>query len=436
MRTREIMPSQIMDRLVEEWDIDIIDSQDVKAAMDALQKATVGLADAIDPTCLVASSMELRDSGPIPHKPVDCGLPASADNHSIQENGVLSRLVSPSNRSKTVLQLFPTASSLASQLKEPGKHPGSEFVWNHARVIPKPLSTSLASVRHFACGPHDGDTLALADNLDFPPTAGYYQIADGQVPGELRGFARGLHRLAYRTLLFRISQLRGTELVVTQQLDKQIRGTELVTGPQSDRQVGGANRFAVDSLLKNLTECSAVSAKLYRQKLLFDQDLVESKRLRLVHHITPFIPTIRYAASEYLIETLVGLKGKPEVSFSFNLIPDDVVTWAVLSHADTYDRQVTSHLKNKLLDVACTTEHLRRKNDLEFLSSFTNMYVSQEDYNALPESDRSQIEEKLAYKVCEEPHLKTIEFLKSFPAGKYLIERITRKIKDEMRKGN
>jgi len=175
---------------------------------------------------------------------------------------------------------------------------------------------------------------------------------------------------------------------------------------------------------------------LYRQKLLFDQDLVESKRLRLVHHVTPFIPTIRYAASEYLIETLVGLKGKPEVSFSFNLIPDDVVTWAVLSHADTYDRQVTSRLKNKLLDVACTTEHLRKKNDLEFLSSFTNMYVSQEEYNSLPESDRAQIEEKLAYRVCEEPHLKTIEFLKSFPAGKNLIERITRKIKDEMRKGN
>ena len=436
MSFREIMPSQIMDRLVEEWDIDIIDSQDVKTAMDALQKATIGLADAVDPTCLIASSMELRNTGPIPHKPVDCGLPASADNHSIQENGVLNRLVSPSNRSKTVLQLFPTASSLASQLKEPGRHPGSEFVWNHAHVTPKPISISLASVRHFACGPHDGDTLALADNLNFPPTDGYCQIVDGQVPSALRGLARGLHRLAYRTLLFRISQFRGTELVITQQLDKQIRGTELVTGPQLDRQVGGANRFAVNSLLENLKECSAVSDKLYRQKLLFDQDLVESKRYRLVHHIAPFIPIVRYAASEYLIDDLVQLKGKPEVPFSFNLIPDDDVVWAVLSHADTYDRQVMSYLKNKLLDVVCTTEHLRRKNDLEFLSSFTNIYVSQEDYNALPETDRSQIEEKMAYKVCEEPHLKTIEFLRSFPAGKDLIERITRKIKDKMHKGN
>ena len=334
--------------------------------MDSLQRATIGLADAVDPTCLVASSMGLRNSGPIPHKPVDCGLPASADNHSIQENGVLSRLVSPSNLSKTVLQLFPTASSLASQLKEPGKHPGSEFVWNHARVIPKPLSISLASVRHFACGPHDGDTLALADNLNFPSPDGYYQIVDGQVPVALRELARGLHRLAYRTLLFRISQFRGTELVITQQFDKQIRGTELVTGLQSDRQIGGANRFAVNSLVKNLQECTAVSDKLYRQKLLFDQDLVESKSLRLVHHMAPFIPIIRYAASEYLIEALAQLKGNPEVSYSFNLIPDDDVTWAVLSHTDTYDRQVTSHLKNKLLDIACTTEHLRRKRTWSF----------------------------------------------------------------------
>ena len=435
MRPREIMPSQIMDRLVEEWDIDIIDSKDVEAAMDSLRESTIGLADAIDPTCLIASSMEIRNSRPIPHKPVDCGLPASADNHSIQENGVLNRLVSASDRSKRVLQLFPTASSLASQLKEPGRHPGSEFMWNHARVTPKPIPISLASVRHFACGDHDGDTLALADNLKFPPADGYCQIVDGQAPVALRDFARGLHRLAYRTLLFRISQFRGTELVIVQQLDKQIRGAELVTGPQLVKQVGGANRFAVDSLLKNLEECSAVSIKLYRQKLLFDQDLVESKRFRLVHHIAPFDPIIRYAASEYLIEAPVQLKGKLEVSFSFNLVPDKDVTWAVLSHSDAYDREVTSYLKNKVLDVVCTTEHLRRKKDLDFLSSFTNIYVSPEDYNALPESDRFQVEEQLAYKVCEESHLKAIEFLRSFPSGKDLIERITRKIKDEMRKG-
>ena len=430
------MPSQIMDRLVVEWDIDAIDPKDVKDALDALQESTIGLADAIDPTCLIASSMEIRNSGPIPHKPVDCGLPADADNHSIQENGVLNRLVSPSDRSKTVLQLFPTASSLASQLKEPGRHPGSEFMWNHARMIPKRISISLASVRHFACGPHDGETLALADNLKFPFPDGYRQIVDYQIPGALRNVARGLHRLAYRTLLFRISQFRGTELVIAQQLDKQIRGTELVTGPQTNRQVGGANRFAVESLLKNFEECSAVSTKLYRQKLLFDQDLVESKRFRLVHHIAPFNPIVRSAASEYLIEDAVQLKGKPEVSFSFNLIPDDGVTWAILSHSYTYDRQVTSYLRNKLLNLTCSTEHIRRKQDLDFLSSFTNIYVSPEDYNALPESDRSQVEEMLAFKVCEEPHLKTIEFLKSFPLGENLIKRITRKIKHEIHKGN
>ena len=94
MRPRQIMPSQVMDRLVEEWDIDVIDPSEVKAAMKSLRQSSKGLADENNPTCLVATEKEERSSGPIPHKPITCGLPVADDNHSIQENGVLSKLVS------------------------------------------------------------------------------------------------------------------------------------------------------------------------------------------------------------------------------------------------------------------------------------------------------------------------------------------------------
>ena len=418
MSPKSIMPSQIMDYLVNEWGIDVLDPEDVDAALRSLKKTTVGLADEINPTCLVATEKEDRESGPVPHKPITCGQPSTDRNHSIQENGVLDQLLSEGDETKTVLQLFPTAVTLVNQLKEPGRHPGSEFIWNHARVTPRLIPISEASTRHFACKEDDGGILAEADNLHFPTADGYYQIAEDNCTASQRVVARGLHRLAHRTLLFRISQFRGMELVSAQLLDEQIRA---------------GNRFAVDSLISQLKDCSEISAELYRHKSQFDQYAVGNKRLYLVHHVAPFFPRVKYAASEYLIEELFLSGSKGNVSYAFNVIPDESFSWAILSHPATYSKRATSCLKNKVLDIATTTEHLRRKIDLDFLSGFTNLYVSKEDYYSLSEDERIQVEEKLAYKVCEEPHAKSLELLKSSPAGKKLIERIERKIINEMR---
>ena len=401
-----------MSRVAEEWEISFISPSDVEQAMESLRDVTLGLADETEPTCLISSAMQIRDAGPIPHQPVDCGQPSNDDNHSIQENGLLSRLVNPSDKSKSVLQFFPTALSLATQLKQPGKHPGTEFIWDHTRLAPKPVSISRASVRHFACGDHDGHILGEADNLRFPATNSYLQIVDEKTGDTLKPFARTLHRLAYRTLLFRISQFRGTELVAAEKLKEQIKA---------------GNRFAVDTLLDNLKELSSVSLELHRHKLLFDQDLVASKRFPLVHHIAPFDPIIRYAASEYLPMQRPQVKGKEGSSdayVSMNVIPDGQVTWYVLSHPANYSRFTTSTIANHVRDFTCQTPDLRKRFDLDSLSNLTNIYASPVDYWSLDECDRETVERSLAWRLCEQPYEKTLKFLESTPKGSAFIRRI------------
>ena len=189
----------------------------------------------------------------------------------------------------------------------------------------------------------------------------------------------------------------------------------------------------MELLIGRLKESSETSVELYRYKSRFDQDAVGNKALYLVHHIAPFNPIVRYAASEHFVLDPNTVKFKGDLSYALNVITDDGVTWAVLSHPTTYGKSATSCYENRLLNITSTTEDLRRKTDLEILSTFTNLFVSKEDYKFLPESDKAAIEEKLAYNVCEKPHEDTIKFLKSFPAGKRLVERIEREIRNGMR---
>ena len=229
-----IKPSQIMAHLVEEWNIDFISPSQVQEAMDAIRRATTGLADDVDPKCLIACALELRLSGTLGHMPVECSQSASADNHSIQENGVLS-LISrvEQDGSRKVVRLFPTISRLVNLTKGPAGYPGSEWIWNISHLEPELVPISLASVGHFACGDHDGHTFGPVDQLSFPDWESYVRIDERKCPKEYRDLASRLSLLAYRTLLYRISQFRGTESIGAQQLHTMIR-------------LG--NRFGVDSL--------------------------------------------------------------------------------------------------------------------------------------------------------------------------------------------
>ena len=385
--------------------------------METIRLATMGLADEVDPKCIIVCAQELRTGSTGEHRPVDCGKSASADNHSIQENGVLS-LISRAEQdgSRKVFRFFPTASRLANLTKGTAGYPGSEWIWKVERLEPDLVPISLASIGHFACGDHDGYTFEPVDKMVLSDGDSYFRIDERHCSKESRDLARRLALLAYRTLLYRISQFRGTESVIADQLAKFVR-----TG----------NRFAVDSLRENLDETAQVMTPLYRHKSLFDRRLTDVARCPLVHHIAPFTPIVPYAASEYLpIRHLTG-KGKQQEELAFvscNVLPSKDRTWFIVSHPATSDPSLETSASNYVRNFTCETPMLRKKQDLKFLSDCTNVYASPDGYRLLHSEDQDAIETAMAWNICEKPYEKTLQRLKSSPAGSKLIEKIQKEI--------
>lgn len=411
-----------MARLVEEWNIDFISPSQVQDAMDAIRSATTGLADEVDPKCLIACALELRLSGTLGHRPVECSEAANANNHSIQENGVLSLIArAEPDGTRKVLKFFPTAMRLANFTKGSARHPGSEWVWNIDRIEPELVPISLASIGHFACGGHDGLTFGPVDQLELPDWDSYVRLDERTCSREYQDLAIRLFLLAYRTLLYRISQFRGTETVGVTQLSMLMKS---------------GNRFGVDSLKGSLDKTAQVMTSLYRHKSSFDRRYTEVGRGPLVHHISPFVPIIPYAASEYLpIRHLSGKGRQQEQQHAFascNIYPDQDRTWFIVSHLATSDQSLDRSVSNFVRDFTCETPLLRRKQDIESLAGFTNVYASPDAYCALDPEDRSAIETSVAWNICEKPYDDTLELLKGSPAGCEAVRRIEREILREI----
>ena len=380
-----------------------------------------GLADEVEPKCLIACALELRLSGTLGHTPVECLEIAYADNHSIQENGVLS-LISrvEQDGTRTVLRFFPTASRLVNLARGSAGYPGSEWVWNIRRLESVLIPISLASIGHFACGDHDGFTFRPIDELCIPRWDSYVMIDERKCPKEYRDLANRLFLLAYRTLLYRISQFRGTESVNAEQLRKMVR-------------LG--NRFGVDSLRENLDETARVMTPLYRHKSLFDRRLTEVAKGPLVHHIAPFDPIIPYAASEYQPIRHLAVRGrKQQDQYAFascNVLPDQDRTWFIVSYPATSDQSLETCASNLVRDFTCETPLLRKKQDLECLSSNTNVYASPDGYASLAPEDREAVETAIAWNLCEKPYQNTLDYLRSSDVGNQLITRLQNEIARE-----
>ena len=407
-------PSQVLARLVEEWNIDFISPSQVQEAMGAIRLATTGLADEIKPKCLIACALELRVNGGLGHNPVECPKSASAENHSIQENGVLSLIArTEPDGSRSVLGFFPSVSQLVNLARGPAGYPGSEWMWNIERVEPVPLSISLASIGHFACGDHDGLTYRPIDELHLPKWNSYIRIDEKNCPSSINVVARTLFLLAYRTLLFRISQFRGTESVIAQKLHEMVRS---------------GNRFGVDSLRHNLDETARVMTPLYRHKSLFDRRPIGVSKAPFIHHIAPFTPIVPYAVSEYLpIRHRVSRGNRKEDTYDFascNVLPDRDQTWFIVSYPTTSDQSLDTLASNYVRDFICVNPTLRRKKDVGCLSGYTNVYASPDGYYSLAPELRAEVETTIASKLCEEPYEKTLDQLKRSEAGDKLIRRI------------
>ena len=164
-------------------------------------------------------------------------------------------------------------------------------------------------MRHFACNAHDQGTSALAraDNLVVPDLNERSILYDQSPPPGLEGFVETLFFLAYRTLLFRISQLRGVERAASQFFRR---------GPQE------GNRFAVKLTLEILAALSDRITELYRLKWRYDQRILgDSEAIHLVHHVASFRPIIRYACAEYNTVEVPRGKKTGKYLMSLNVLP-------------------------------------------------------------------------------------------------------------------
>ena len=418
MPRKSVNSSRVMARLVEEWNIDFISPSQVQETMGAIRMATTGLSDEVEPKCLIACALELRMDGALGHTPVECPEIASADDHSIQENGVLSLIARTElEGSRSVLRFFPTASRLVNLARGAAGYPGSEWMWNIERIKPVPLWISVASIGHFACGDHDGFTFRPINELRLPEWDSYIRIDERNCPPDYRDVARRLSLLAYRTLLFRGSQFRGTESVNAEKLREMIRP---------------GNRFGVDSLRENLDETARVMTPLYRHKSLFDRRMTEVAKGPLVHHIAPFVPIVPYAASEYLpIRHRAGRGKRQEDTYEFascNVLPDRDQTWLIVSYPATSDQSLETSASNYVRDFTCVNPTLRREKDIGCLSAYTNVYASPDHYSSLAPEIRETVETAIASKLCEEPYEMTLEHLKRSDAGNKLVRRIQQEI--------
>ena len=236
-------------------------------------------------------------------------------------------------------------------------------------------------------------------------------FCDSAPPPGLGQFLSALSVLAYRTLLSRVSQLHGVEKTAVKVLA---------------RQVDANNRFGIESCLGRLDEISRLLTQICRRKSGFDRRILgEPSALSLVHHVVEFQPIARYTLCEYF-PFKYGNRRK-SIWVSVNVLPIAGRTWLIVSHPWTRIGDVRA-ISREIGSWATEEPRLRMRQDLDAFVGFTNLYVSPDDFRALPEWARSSVACKMALKVCEEPFDKVLEYLRSSPAGQDLVSRCERRL--------
>ena len=399
----------LMDKMIEDLGAQYIERQQVQSALDLLRVSRVGIRDEQDPRCLIASSLSSEVGGPeLGHQPVDCGADASADVHSITENGVLSRIASQEKRGREVLRFMPDTHQLTDLSKRGDEHPGTRGPWEIDRIPPSRVPISQASVCHSTCADHDRDFFGSVDRLDLSGITDYQRIHNAN-----HRLAEPLSRLGYRTLLFRISQMRGLELEVTRKRLEQVRA---------------ANRFAVDILDANLKDISGLVLSLHRDKLIYDRIVLGCRQNNLVHHVMPFNPRVRFAASEYF-DVPCRCKSNFDSTYEFlasvNVIPGDKRSWLLVTYPQQrcFRKYYGSTVTNWVRDF-CATSDVGFTRQLDAMATWTNLYCSPKDYLQLYEQDRSVVEKSVANLTCRDPFARFLEVLERSPRGAEMFKKL------------
>ena len=397
---------RIMRGMVEYLGRFFIDPEEFQDALEMLKYARIGLRDEDGPTCLLASHWvdgASEGSGRL----VDCGKESRADVHSITRNGVLSQIAMDDKGGREVLRFCPDALDSVNLTKGDTGRLGSQGLWETERVAPYRVPISAASVCRSTCAFHDGGFFGLVDKLDLSSIDAYELIVNRD-----HNLEESLFRLGYRTLLYRMSQLRGVELVTTQKRIEQVRS---------------GNRYSVDILDASLKEISGFVRALRCDKLEYGNRFLGRGESSFVHHIMPFNPRVRFAASEYTgISCSCRLNHPANDDFlaSVNVLPGKSRSWLVVTYLSSRcdHKLYDSSVANWVRDFCATSDGAMQKH-LEAMGTWTNLYCSPEDYYQLDENERSSVEERLARAVGIEPFRRYLNMLAANPQGADLIKK-------------
>ena len=416
---RETSDAEIWNGIVQESGVGFIPSTQIHQALKDIYRLQDIFADEASPTCLYP----VRHSDDNLAYPVECRKPAERRSHSIQNAKSLEEIACHDGQvpggGLYVYQVFPDIHDTVKQTSAAtpgGGRPAlaQQWPWEIKELPPHPVTIEEASVRHFACNDHDQGTSALAraDNLVVPDLHGRTILYDRSPPPGLEAFMESLFFLAYRTLLFRISQLRGVEQAASQ--------------VHRERSTEG-NRFAVRLTLGVLADLSDRITELYRFKRRYDQRILgDPEAIHLVHHVASFRPIIRYACAEYTtVEVRRGKKTRKYL-MSLNVLPLQGVTWLIASHLCERN-SVNMEIRKVISRVLSTVPGQRRREDLRMMCSSTNLYASPEEYRSMPEKDKAKVSSSMATTIFGETLSQGLTILRSSEGGQRVIRRVEAK---------
>lgn len=425
---REISDAEIWNGIVQESGVGFIPLTQIQRALNDIYRLQDIFSDEASPTCLYP----VRRSDDNLAYPVECRKPAERRSHSIQRAKSLEEIACHDGRVQGgglyVYRFFPDIRDAAMQTSAatPGggsPRPGQRWPWEIKELPPHAVTIDDASVRHFACNEHDQGTSALAraDNLVVPDLQGRTVLYDhSPLPG-LETFMEALFFLAYRTLLFRISQLRGVEQAASQ--------------VHQERSAEG-NRFGVKMTLGFLADLADRITDLYSLKRRYDQRILgDSGAIDLVHYVASVPTNIRYACSEYTtVEVRRGPRTKKHL-VSLNVLPLQGVTWLIASHP--YERKsVNIGIGKEISRMRSTVTGQRRREDLRMMCNSTNLYASPEDYRSMPEKDKAKISSSMAATIYGETLSRGLNILRSSEGGQHVIRRVKAKVRAGQRTAN
>ena len=410
--SQDFSEAQIWSKLVEERGVEHISTKHIQQALDDIYLLQGFFLDDSDPHCLYPVT-SIDGEGTFS---VECGEPAKRRSHSIQRDTSLKEIASHDGGARGggayVYQFFPDIQQALQATSGPAQDGrtalGQVWPWEIGAIDPQPVTIEQASVMHFACNRHDQGThaLARADNLVVPELEGRRYLDERNPPTGMKPFMENLSVLAHRTLLYRISQLRGVEQAAAQLLVK--RSAE-------------GNRYAVDIIVGVLQDLSSKLTELYREKLAFDQRIADGfQSMQLIHHIGQLEPTVRYACSEYTTIPARAGNQQRHVWVSVNVLPLEGITWLIMSHR--IKRSTANHdVKSKFQSMSSNLPYNRRRTDLHLMGNFVNLYASPDDYRNLPTEDRADIASTVAQSVYGDTLSKGLALLGESEGGRAAI---------------